>query len=88
VPEALVKLGRELGVKYRTSVEVEKLLIDNQKVFGLMTTAGETLLFDAVVSNEDAVRTYRELVGGSLRGALRRSGSMSQRVQGWCSILG
>ena len=27
VPEALVKLGRELGVLYRTSTEVERLLI-------------------------------------------------------------
>ena len=29
-----------------------------------MTTAGERFEFDAVVSNEDAVRTYRELLGG------------------------
>jgi len=66
VPEALVKLGHELGVKYFTSVEVERLKIDQEKVTGLMTSTGETLLFDAVVSNEDAVRTYRELVGGDL----------------------
>jgi len=64
VPEALVKLGRELGVRYHTSTEVERLLIENEKIIGLVTEAGETLRFDAVVSNEDAVRTYRELVGG------------------------
>jgi len=63
VPEALVKLGRELGVKYHTSTEVERLVIESGKVAGLVT-GGETLRFDAVVSNEDAVRTYRELVGG------------------------
>src|ERR1700731_3898641 len=64
VPEALVKLGRELGVKYRTSIEVERLVIEGAKVVGLTIALGGTLRFDAVVSNEDAVRTYRELVGG------------------------
>lgn len=69
VPEALVKLGRELGVIYHPSTEVERLLVENSKgetpkITGLMTVAGETHRFDAVVSNEDAVRTYRELLPG------------------------
>jgi diapolycopene oxygenase len=65
VPEALVKLGRELGVEYHASTEVERLTIERGKVTGLVLTGGETMQFDAVVSNEDAVRTYRELVGGA-----------------------
>jgi diapolycopene oxygenase len=64
VPEALVKLGRELGVTYHSSTEVERLVIEGGRVIGLVANGGETLRFDAVVSNEDAVRTYRELVGG------------------------
>ena len=64
VPEALVKLGRELGVRYHTSVEIERIKIEGGRVTGLVTAESETLRFDAVVSNEDAVRTYRELVGG------------------------
>jgi diapolycopene oxygenase len=64
VPEALVKLGRELGVAYHTSAEVERLTMEGGKISGLVTAAGETLRFDAVVSNADAVRTYRELLGG------------------------
>jgi diapolycopene oxygenase len=64
VPEALVKLGRELGVRYHTSTEVERLVVEGGKIAGLTTVAAETLRFDAVVSNEDAVRTYRELIGG------------------------
>ncbi len=64
VPEALVKLGRELGVVYRPSTEVEQLLVKDGKISGLMTADGELRPFDAVVSNEDAVRTYRELLGG------------------------
>lgn len=64
VPEALVKLGKELGVEYHTSVEVERLLTEGGKISGFLTTTGECYKFDAVVSNEDAVRTYRELLGG------------------------
>jgi diapolycopene oxygenase len=64
VPEALEKLGRELGVVFHTSTEIERLVIEKDTVKGLVTTAGDTRIFDAVVSNEDAVRTYRELVGG------------------------
>ena len=64
VPEALVKLGRELGVAYHTSAEVERLTVEAGRISGLVIAGGETLHFDAVVSNEDAVRTYRELLGG------------------------
>jgi len=65
IPEALVRLGTELGVRYRTSVEVERLRIENGRVRGI-EIAGEFLAFDAVVSNEDAVRTHRELIGGKV----------------------
>jgi diapolycopene oxygenase len=63
VPEALVKLGRELGVEYHASTEVSRITVEHGQVTGLVAS-GEALRFDAVVSNEDAVRTYRELVGG------------------------
>ena len=69
VPEALVKLGRELGVMYHTSSEIERLLTvpgaKGDTIAGLFTTGGERYEFDAVVSNEDAVRTYRELLDGT-----------------------
>ena len=66
VPEALVKLGTELGVCFHTSTEIERLKIENGKVRGFTTTAGQHYDFDAIVSNEDAVRTYRELIGGAI----------------------
>ena len=73
VPEGLVKLGRELGVVFHPSTDVAR--IDNDaprsgrghgKVTGLTTTDGISYKFDAVVSNSDAVRTHRELVGGAV----------------------
>ncbi len=65
VPEALVKLGAELGVRFHTSTEIERIHVQNGAVQGLTTTSGKVFDFDAIVSNEDAVRTHRELIGGT-----------------------
>ena len=73
VPEALVKLARELGVVFHVETDVAKILTDApalgqraaKRVTGLVTTKGVVHRFDAVVSNADAVRTHRELIGGA-----------------------
>ena len=65
VPEGLVKLGRELGVQFMTETDVAKITSVRGKVDGLVTTQGKKYGFDAIVSNEDAVRTHRELIGGA-----------------------
>jgi diapolycopene oxygenase len=73
IPEALVKLATELGVVFHTETDVAKILMDTPRsgfknvarVKGLVTTRGTEYSLDAVVSNEDAVRTHRELVGGA-----------------------
>jgi diapolycopene oxygenase len=65
VPEAMVRLATELGVRFHASTDVAKILTSeggHEVVTGLMTTGGEVFEFDAVVSNEDAVRTHRELL--------------------------
>ncbi len=68
VPEAMVKLATELGVVFRTETDVARIITSGGKhevVEGIETTAGEVITFDAVVSNEDAVRTHRELLKGT-----------------------
>lgn len=68
VPEAMVRLATELGVQFHTEVDVARIVTTSQEhgqVAGIMTTAGEFMPFDAVVSNEDSVRTHRELLQGS-----------------------
>ena len=70
VPEGLVKLATELGVVFHTETDVARITTtavsgkSTGRVTGLVTTAGVAHKFDCVVSNEDAVRTHRELVGG------------------------
>jgi phytoene desaturase len=65
VPEALVKLASEMGVVFHTNADVVKILLSDDahaKVRGLVTADGLVRGFDAIVSNEDAVRTHRELL--------------------------
>ena len=72
IPEGLVKLATELGVTFHPSTGIARILTDGSalghktptKVTGLVTTEGVSYRFDAIVSNSDAVRTHRELIGG------------------------
>ena len=69
VPEALGKLAQELGVVFHLSTDVRRITTAGQngssRATGLETTAGQHYAFDAIVSNEDAVRTHRELLQGT-----------------------
>ncbi len=64
VPEALVRLGSELGVDFQTGVEVETILLDGNRVQGVRLSNGKELTCDAIISNCDSVRTHRELLTG------------------------
>jgi phytoene desaturase len=65
VPVALEKLGRELGVTYRTRTGIARIQTDRGRASAVETESGEVIEVAAVVSNMDSVRTYRELVGGA-----------------------
>ena len=65
VPLALAKLARELGVAFHTRCDVAKIDTDGVSVTGVTTIDGETFDADVVISNCDAVRTYRELLDGT-----------------------
>ena len=64
VPLALAKLAEELGVEVRLSTGIARIVADRGRVSAVETDSGETVRLSALVSNMDAVRTYRELVGG------------------------
>jgi phytoene desaturase len=66
VPRALEKLARELGVDIRTDTGITRINHDGNKVTGVETSKGEKVDLAAVISNADAVRTHRELIGGDL----------------------
>ena len=66
VPKALTQLAAELGVEMRMGVDIGRLVVNDGAVSGVETVEGEAIALDAVVSNMDAVRTYRELLGGRM----------------------
>lgn len=66
VPVALEALARELGVEIHCGLGVQRLISERGRVTGLETDDGQTHRVSAVVSNMDSVRTYRELLGGSV----------------------
>jgi diapolycopene oxygenase len=74
VPNALVKLGTELGVEFRTDCGIRKIVVNaaGDRVEALETEAGERIVVDAVVSNADSVRTHRELLNGTTERAKKR----------------
>lgn len=66
VPLALARLARELGVDLRTGSGVQRILVQDGNVRGVLTDAGEEVALEAVVSNSDSVLTHRELLGGTV----------------------
>jgi phytoene desaturase len=74
VATALHDLAVELGCELRTGQEVTGLRIEGDAVTGVRTASGEVEPVEAVVSNMDAIRTYRELVGGAVGRRYDRKG--------------
>lgn len=62
IPEALVRLGQELGVRFLTGAHVRSINVTDQRASGVTLDSGETIRSEAVVSNSDCVRTCRELL--------------------------
>jgi phytoene desaturase len=63
VAEGLAKLAADLGADLRPGVEVTGFDIENGAITGVRA-GSERIACDAVISNMDAIRTYKELVGG------------------------
>ena len=66
IPAALARLARELGVEMVQGRKVERIRAEAGRARTVVTNAGERR-FDAVVTNADAVRSYRELLEGAPR---------------------
>jgi len=58
----LIKLFEDLGGTIQCNAEVHEILTENNRVKGVVTKKGETLLSDGVVSNADVFHTYHHLL--------------------------
>ena len=61
IPRLLEKMARELGVKFILEAEVENIVVENKKAVGVKAN-GEVFYADFIVSNADAIETYRRLL--------------------------
>jgi phytoene desaturase len=61
IPKALARLANELNVEIKTNCEVEKIITKNGKAVGVKVN-DEILSADFIVSNADAIETYRNLL--------------------------
>lgn len=88
VPLALLRLAEELGVEIRTGVDVGRIAIVGNRVAAVETTADETVECDAVISNCDAVRTYKELIGGRVGERFMKRSAYEPACSGLVLYLG
>ena len=88
IPRALARLARELGVELVTGATVKRIEHDGGRVTGLTCADGRSETLDAIVSNMDAVRTYRELVGGEIARRFDRGKSFEPACSGVVLYLG
>ncbi len=83
IARALERLASEFGVDERRGELVEEITLEGTRVTGVRLTSGEHLPAEAVVSNCDIIRTYRELLHHpEAEGLLRRE---KQRFEPACS---
>lgn len=88
IPAALRKLAMDLGVTFRTGLEVTRIVTSRGRVTGVLTDSGETITAGAVVSNSDAVRTHRELIGGDAAKVFENRRSYEPACSGVVMYLG
>ncbi|MCW3082803.1 MAG: phytoene desaturase [Bacteroidetes bacterium] len=61
ITEALLKLGKDLGITYRFSTPVRQIMTERKKVTGVKTDAGIDH-YDVVISNMDIYNSYLKLM--------------------------
>ncbi|MEZ6087048.1 MAG: phytoene desaturase family protein [Pirellulaceae bacterium] len=71
VADGLARLAVELGVEIRTGADVAKILVESRRAVGIQLTSGEVVKADAVISNCDSVRTYKELLKDAPKARLK-----------------
>ena len=88
---ALEQRCRDLGVDFEFKSLVTKIVVERNKVKGLVLSDGKTIKSDLVVSNSDAEYTFNSLIGNevsSARGERRKLKSATKSLAGISLLLG
>ena len=88
IPEALIKLGSDLGVTYITGQQVTAIRTSAGRVAGVELENGDRLDADIVVSNSDSVRTHDELLGKDVAAKFKKRRNYEPACSGVVLYLG
>ena len=88
IPEALRQLALELGVEVHAGAGVRRIIVENGEAVAIQTERGERIAIKALVSNMDAVRTYRDLIGGAVAKRFERRRRYEPACSGVVLYLG
>jgi phytoene desaturase len=83
VARTLEQLAGDLGVDIRTGTGVKRLVSEGKRITGVVLDSGETILAEAVVSNCDVQRTYRDLLGDAR--SAHEQGAIAHKYTPACS---
>ena len=62
ITQAMARSAEASGVEIRTGVEIQRIVIQNERATGVVLTDGEEISTDVVVSNADPKRTFLGLI--------------------------
>ena len=88
---ALEQRCRDLGVDFQFKSLVTKIVVERNKVEGVVLSEGKIIKSDLVVSNSDAEYTFNSLIGtevSSARGERRKLKSATKSLAGFSLLLG
>jgi len=88
---ALEQRCRDLGVDFEFKSLVTKIVVEQNKVEGVVLSEGKIIKSDLVVSNSDAEYTFNSLIGNevsSARGERRKLKSATKSLAGFSLLLG
>ena len=88
---ALEQRCRDLGVDFEFKSLVTKIVVEQNKVKGVVLSDGKIIKTDLVVSNSDAEYTFNSLIGSevsSARGERRKLKSATKSLAGFSLLLG
>jgi len=85
---AYQRLAEDLGVTFQFNMDVAQILIENGRAVGVKFTNGSEARCDAIVSNDDAVHTYEQLLNGAAPAAARAASKLDASCSGFVLCLG
>lgn len=88
VPDALIRLGRDCGVSYRTGTAVQRIRTESGRVVAVELSDGDVLECSSVISNSDSVRTHDELLDPKIGRRFRRRRRYEPACSGVVLYLG